>query len=105
MSADPDSCLPAPVKNFVFDLHDSAFRSLLVSEQSVLYNGTFRDLSSKVCLFVFLMGCLRLRSLEERLMNIAVASYSGTTSCSISRSQHGHLRRPSQENVTMTPSS
>ena len=48
MSADPDSCLPQPVKNFVFDLHDSAFRSLLVSEQASLYNGTFRDLSSKV---------------------------------------------------------
>jgi hypothetical protein len=52
MSADPDSCLPTPVKNFVFDLHDTSFRSQILSEQAALYNGTFRDLSSKVCFHV-----------------------------------------------------
>lgn len=48
MSDDPDACLPAPLKDFVFDLHDSARRSMIDSEQGVLYNDTFRDLSQKV---------------------------------------------------------
>jgi len=46
-SEDPDSCIPAPVKDFVFDLHDSARRSQNASEQAPLYSGTFRELSSK----------------------------------------------------------
>ena len=48
MRDDPDACLPAPVKDFVFDLHDSARRSMIQSEQEVLYKDTFRDLSQKV---------------------------------------------------------
>merc|ERR1719223_1614176 len=47
MSDDPDACLPAPLKDFVFDLHDSARRSMLENEQGALYSGTFRELSSK----------------------------------------------------------
>ena len=46
---DPDSCIPAPLKDFVFDLHDSARRSQLPAEQGTLYSGVFRDLSAKVC--------------------------------------------------------
>lgn len=46
-SDDPDSCIPAPVKDFVFDLHDSARRSQNSSDQAPLYSGTFRELSSK----------------------------------------------------------
>jgi len=45
---DPDSCLPAPLKDFVFDLHDSARRSQVPAEQTPLYTGVFRDLSNKV---------------------------------------------------------
>lgn len=44
---DPDSCIPAPLKDFVFDLHDSARRSQVASEQSAQYNGQFTDLSNK----------------------------------------------------------
>ena len=51
MRDDPDACLPAPVKDFVFDLHDSARRSMIQSEQEVLYKNTFRDLSQKVRLY------------------------------------------------------
>jgi translation initiation factor 3 subunit L len=39
--------LPAAVRDFVFDLHDSVTRSHLPAEQSALYGRTFRDLSSK----------------------------------------------------------
>lgn len=46
-SDDPDSCIPAPVKDFVFDLHDTARRSHIAAEQAPLYSGTFRELSSK----------------------------------------------------------
>ena len=48
MSSDPDSCIPGPLKDFVFDLHDSVCTSQIHSEQLTLYNGTFRELSSKV---------------------------------------------------------
>ena len=48
MADDPDACLPAPLKDFVFDLHDSARRSMIETEQASLYSGTFRELSSKV---------------------------------------------------------
>lgn len=44
---DPDSCIPAPLKDFVFDLHDTARRSHIEAEQNTLYTGTFRELSSK----------------------------------------------------------
>jgi len=44
---DPDSCIPAPLKDFVFDLHDSARRSQDAAEQSSLYTGVFRELSTK----------------------------------------------------------
>jgi len=47
MSNDPDACLPGPLKDFVFDLHDSARRSMMPAEQVALYTGTFRELSSK----------------------------------------------------------
>mmetsp|Transcript_39825 Transcript_39825/g.58182 ORF Transcript_39825/g.58182 Transcript_39825/m.58182 type:complete len:586 (+) Transcript_39825:120-1877(+) len=46
MSNDTDACLPAPVKDIVFDLHDSVRRSQVATEQSV-FLATFRDLSSK----------------------------------------------------------
>ena len=47
-SADPnDACLPGPLKDFVFDLHDSARRSHLPAEQSTLYRDTFADLTKK----------------------------------------------------------
>lgn len=46
-SDDPDSCIPAPVKDFVFDLHDTARRSHVAADQAALYSGTFRELSSK----------------------------------------------------------
>uniref|UniRef100_A0A7S0GKJ9 Eukaryotic translation initiation factor 3 subunit L n=1 Tax=Proboscia inermis TaxID=420281 RepID=A0A7S0GKJ9_9STRA len=42
-----DACLPAPLKDFVFDLHDSARRSFVVTEQEALYTGEFRELTSK----------------------------------------------------------
>ena len=46
--SDIDACLPAPLKDFVFDLHDSARRSFVVTEQEALYTGEFRELTSKV---------------------------------------------------------
>jgi translation initiation factor 3 subunit L len=47
-ASDPnDACLPAPLKDFVFDLHDSARRSHLPSEQTVLYRDTFAELTRK----------------------------------------------------------
>ena len=47
-SADPnDACLPGPLKDFVFDLHDSARRSHLPAEQAALYRDTFADLTKK----------------------------------------------------------
>jgi hypothetical protein len=48
MASDPDSCLPGPLKDFVFDLHDTARRSQLPIEQGTLYNGTFREITAKV---------------------------------------------------------
>jgi len=47
MSSDPDSCIPTPLKDFVFDLHDSVRNSHIPSEQNTLYTGTFRSLTSK----------------------------------------------------------
>mmetsp|Transcript_5333 Transcript_5333/g.7771 ORF Transcript_5333/g.7771 Transcript_5333/m.7771 type:complete len:562 (+) Transcript_5333:230-1915(+) len=47
MSSDPDSCIPGPLKDFVFDLHDSVRNSQIPSEQTALYTGTFRDLTAK----------------------------------------------------------
>ena len=49
MASDPDACIPGPLKDFVFDLHDSVCSSQIHSEQVTLYSGTFRELSSKVC--------------------------------------------------------
>ena len=47
-ASDPnDACLPGHVKDFVFDLHDSARRSHLPAEQAVLYRDTFADLTKK----------------------------------------------------------
>ena len=50
MSADPsssDACLPSPIKDFVFDLHDTARRSHLAPEQSALYAATYAALTRK----------------------------------------------------------
>lgn len=47
MASDPDSCIPGPLKDFVFDLHDCVCRSQIHSEQVTLYNGTFRELTAK----------------------------------------------------------
>lgn len=47
MSSDPDSCIPAPLKDFVFDLSDSVLTSQIPTEQLALYNGTFRELTAK----------------------------------------------------------
>ena len=52
MSSDPDACLPAPVRDFVFDLHDSSRRSLIGSDQVNLYNNTFKELTGRVRYFV-----------------------------------------------------
>jgi hypothetical protein len=49
MSSDPDACVPAPVTDFVFDLHDRTRRSLIASEQANLYSSTFKELNAKVC--------------------------------------------------------
>ena len=47
-SADnPDSCIPTPLKDFVFDLHDSVRVSQIPSEQQALYSGSFRELTAK----------------------------------------------------------
>lgn len=46
MSSD-DQCLPVPLKDFVFDLHDSVRTSQIPSEQLAHYTGSFRDLTSK----------------------------------------------------------
>jgi len=42
-----DDCLPGPLKDFIFDLHDSVRTSQIPTEQLTLYTGTFRDLTSK----------------------------------------------------------
>lgn len=47
MSSDQDLCIPKPLKDFVFNLHDSVRTSQIQSEQCSLYHGTFRDLNSK----------------------------------------------------------
>jgi len=47
MASDPDSCIPGPLKDFVFDLHDCVCRSQIHSEQATLYSGTFRELTAK----------------------------------------------------------
>mmetsp|Transcript_32948 Transcript_32948/g.48326 ORF Transcript_32948/g.48326 Transcript_32948/m.48326 type:complete len:521 (+) Transcript_32948:71-1633(+) len=47
MSSDPDACLPGPLRDFVFDLHDSCRRSQIASEQTVFYIGTFREITAK----------------------------------------------------------
>eukprot|EP00560_Eucampia_antarctica_P005962 CAMPEP_0197824192 /NCGR_PEP_ID=MMETSP1437-20131217/1487_1 /TAXON_ID=49252 ORGANISM="Eucampia antarctica, Strain CCMP1452" /NCGR_SAMPLE_ID=MMETSP1437 /ASSEMBLY_ACC=CAM_ASM_001096 /LENGTH=550 /DNA_ID=CAMNT_0043423735 /DNA_START=74 /DNA_END=1726 /DNA_ORIENTATION=+ len=47
MASDPDSCIPGPLKDFVFDLHDCVCTSQIHSEQVTLYSGTFRELTSK----------------------------------------------------------
>ena len=52
MSADPsgsssDACLPSPVRDFVFDLHDTARRSHLAPEQAALYATPFAALTRK----------------------------------------------------------
>jgi len=44
---DPNSCIPGPLRDFVFDLYQSTRHSCNADEQSVLYKETFRDLSSK----------------------------------------------------------
>ena len=41
------SCLPSPIRDFVFDLHDTARRSHLPPEQSVLYSQTYPALTRK----------------------------------------------------------
>jgi hypothetical protein len=40
--------LPGPLKDFIFDLHDSVRTSQIPSEQLVLYTASFRSLTSKV---------------------------------------------------------
>lgn len=47
VSDDPDSCIPAPLKDFIFDLHDSVTLSHIPSEQNSLYHGLFRELTAK----------------------------------------------------------
>jgi translation initiation factor 3 subunit L len=42
-----DDCLPGPLKDFIFDLHDSVRTSQMPAEQLTLYTGSFRDLTSK----------------------------------------------------------
>lgn len=42
-----DDCLPGPLKDFVFDLHDSVRTSQIPSEQHTLYTGTYHDLTKK----------------------------------------------------------
>jgi len=44
---DPNSCIPGPLKDFVFDLYQSTRHAYDADEQSVLYSGTFRDLTAK----------------------------------------------------------
>ena len=43
-----DDCLPGPLKDFIFDLHDSVRTSQIPAEQLTLYTGSFRELTSKV---------------------------------------------------------
>jgi hypothetical protein len=43
-----DDCLPGPLKDFIFDLHDSVRTSQIPAEQLALYTGSFRELTSKV---------------------------------------------------------
>jgi len=47
-----DDCLPGPLKDFIFDLHDSVRTSQIPAEQLTLYTGSFRDLTSKVSQFL-----------------------------------------------------
>lgn len=47
MSTDQDLCIPKPLKDFLFDLHDSVRASQIQSEQCSLYHGTFRELNLK----------------------------------------------------------
>jgi len=49
-----DDCLPGPLKDFIFDLHDSVSvrTSQIPAEQLTLYTGSFRDLTSKVSQFL-----------------------------------------------------
>ncbi len=106
MSADPDSCLPTPVKNFVFDLHDTSFRSQILSEQAALYNGTFRDLSSKVCCCMCDMSRIanpilaQVSHLGQSYLIFLVSDF-----VSILKSLLGPPLRQSRENVTTTRSS
>lgn len=50
--------LPDALKDFIFDLHDSVRTSQIPVEQQNLYNGTFRELTSKVSLFVAIVANL-----------------------------------------------
>jgi hypothetical protein len=45
---DADSCVPAQVTDFIFDLSDSVTLSQLPEEQNKLYTSTFRELCTKV---------------------------------------------------------
>mmetsp|Transcript_3968 Transcript_3968/g.7799 ORF Transcript_3968/g.7799 Transcript_3968/m.7799 type:complete len:653 (+) Transcript_3968:140-2098(+) len=42
-----DALLPGPLKDFIFDLHDTSRRSHLPTEQTTLYHTTFPTLTSK----------------------------------------------------------
>lgn len=44
---DPNSCIPGPLRDFVFDLYQCTRTACNADEQAVLYKETFRDLSSK----------------------------------------------------------
>jgi hypothetical protein len=48
--ATSDDLLPDPLKDFIFDLHDSVRNSQIPSEQVAFYAGVFPDLTSKVCM-------------------------------------------------------
>lgn len=45
---DADSCVPAQVTDFIFDLSDSVTLSQIAEEQAKLYTTTFRELCTKV---------------------------------------------------------
>ena len=49
--ATSDDLLPDPLKDFIFDLHDSVRNSQIPSEQVAFYSGVFPDLTSKVCMY------------------------------------------------------
>ena len=62
---DPNSCIPGPLRDFVFDLYQCTRNASNADEQAVLYKETFRDLSSKVnetqkniCLRVYISNFL-----------------------------------------------